>query len=204
MEMAGIRRVTDRTVRRLLNRKGYFFLQARKKKDWWVKRTKWKESNLLKRCKKLTRRLFGPKLLRFIWMESPSFTRRTPWINRELPKGEYGEKNPKVSNKGAWLRGVKLEREEDGNNKVTVKACWLVKDTKKMMMLWLVVTPKFWKYRHEVQTLILLRTFFTLYLAGSWKKMQLIRELHVSHIKSSAVECGEQSIVFLTSWSIKV
>ena len=27
----------------------------------------------------------------------------------------------------------------------------------------------------------------------------LIRELHVSHIKSSAIECGEQSIVFLAS-----
>ena len=31
MERTGIRHVTDRTVRRLLNKKGYFFLQARKK-----------------------------------------------------------------------------------------------------------------------------------------------------------------------------
>lgn len=31
MERAGIRQVSDRTVRRLLNRNGYFFLQARKK-----------------------------------------------------------------------------------------------------------------------------------------------------------------------------
>ena len=31
MERTGIRHVTDRTVRRLLNRNGYFFLQARKK-----------------------------------------------------------------------------------------------------------------------------------------------------------------------------
>ena len=31
MDRTGIRRVSDRTVRRLLNRKGYFFLQARKK-----------------------------------------------------------------------------------------------------------------------------------------------------------------------------
>ena len=31
MERAGIRHVTDRTVRRLLNRNGYFFLQALKK-----------------------------------------------------------------------------------------------------------------------------------------------------------------------------
>ena len=30
MERTGIRHVTDRTVRRLLNRNGYFFLQARK------------------------------------------------------------------------------------------------------------------------------------------------------------------------------
>ena len=45
-------------------------------------------------------------------MESPLFTRQTPWIKRELPKGEYGEKILKVSNKGAWLRGAKLEREE--------------------------------------------------------------------------------------------
>ena len=31
MDRTGIRHVGDRTVRRLLNRKGYFFLQARKK-----------------------------------------------------------------------------------------------------------------------------------------------------------------------------
>jgi len=31
MERTGIRHVTDRTVRHLLNRNGYFFLQARKK-----------------------------------------------------------------------------------------------------------------------------------------------------------------------------
>ena len=48
-----------------------------------------------------------------------------------------------------------------------------------------------------------IETFSTLYL-GSWKKTQLIRELHVSHIKSSVIECGEQSIVSLTSWSIKL
>ena len=31
MDRTGIRHVSDQTVRHLLNRKGYFFLQARKK-----------------------------------------------------------------------------------------------------------------------------------------------------------------------------
>ena len=36
-------------------------------------------------------------------------------------------------------------------------------------------------------------------VSRSCKKMQLIRALHVSHIKSSAIECGEQSMIFLIS-----
>ena len=52
------------------------------------------------------------------YLDGVSFVYKTnPMDEARAPKGRLWRKNPKVSNKGAWLRGVKLEREEDGSNK---------------------------------------------------------------------------------------
>ena len=95
MERTGIRHVTDRTVRRLLNRNGYFFLQARKK-------------GLMSQSDKERRVEFARRMQsnypQSVWTDTIAFyldgvsfiTRPTPWTKPEHPKGEYGEKNPKV------------------------------------------------------------------------------------------------------------
>ena len=40
-------------------------------------------------------------------MESPSFTRRTPWTKRELLKGECGEKKSEGLKQGCLAKGSK-------------------------------------------------------------------------------------------------
>ena len=90
MERTGIRHVIDRTVRHLLNRNGYFFLQARKKGQ----RPEW---SLPKKCKQNTPQVFGQALSLFTWMVSHSFTRPIHWTKHVPLKGEYREKDLKAS-----------------------------------------------------------------------------------------------------------
>ena len=110
MERTGlIRHVTDRTVRRLLNRNGYFFLQGRKK--GLMSQTD--KDRRVEFAQKNTPRVFGQTLSLFTWMVSRSFTRQIHWTKHAPLKGEYGEKDLKASHKGAWLKAVNLEREEE-------------------------------------------------------------------------------------------
>ena len=109
MERAAIRHVFDRTaqtVRRLLNRKGYFFLQARTK-------------GLMSEAAKVKRVEFAGKM-----RENYPPTVWTGWSLLRLqdePHGSSASSQRKSMEKkseglkqakGAWLRGVKLEREE--------------------------------------------------------------------------------------------
>ena len=103
MDRTGIRHVSDRTVRRLLNRNGYFFLQARKK-------------GLMSETDKAKRVEFARKMQAnyppTVWtdnlafyLDGVSFVYKTnPMDQARAPKGSVEKKNLKVSNKGAWLR----------------------------------------------------------------------------------------------------
>ena len=66
-------------------------------------------------------------------------------------------------------------------------------------MLWLVVTGEVLKIPPRSPDLNPIENIFRIVSRKLEKDAILIRELLVSHIKSSAIECGEQSIVFLTS-----
>jgi len=91
MERTGIRRVTDRTVKRLLNRNGYFFLQARKK--GLMSQT---DKDQPEKCKQNTPRVFVQTLSLSIWMVSHLCTRLIRWTKLAPPKEEYGGKDLKA------------------------------------------------------------------------------------------------------------
>lgn len=95
MERTGIRHVTDRTVRCLLNRNAYFFLQARKK-GLMSQTDKDQEWSLPEKCKQNTPRVFGQTLSLSIWMVSHSCTRLIRWTKLAPPKEEYGGKDLKA------------------------------------------------------------------------------------------------------------
>ena len=116
MEREGIRHVTDRTVRRLFNRKGYFFLQARKK-------------GLISEVDKVKRVELARKMQANypppVWTETVTFYldgvsfvyKTNPMDQARAPKGRVWRKKSEGLKQGCLAKGVKLEREEDGSNK---------------------------------------------------------------------------------------
>ena len=72
-----------------------------------MKRTKRKESNLLERCKKITRQLFGPKLLRFIWNEVSFVYKTNPMDQARAPKGRVWRKKSEGLKQGCLAKGSK-------------------------------------------------------------------------------------------------
>ena len=107
MERTEIRHVTDRTVRRLLNRNGYFFLQARKK-GLMSEEDKERGLHLPKRCKKTIPQMYGHTPSPFTWMVFRSSTRRTQWTQPVLLKEEYGEKKSEGLTQGCLAKGKKV------------------------------------------------------------------------------------------------
>ena len=95
MERTGIRHVSVRTVRRLLNRNGYFFLQALKK-GLMSQSDKDMRVTFARRMQADYPCMYGTILSLFTWMASRLYTRQTPWTRPAPPKEECGEKNPTV------------------------------------------------------------------------------------------------------------
>lgn len=106
MERAGIRHVTDRTVRRLLNRKGYFFLQARKK-------------GLMSEADKVKRVEFARKMQEnhppTVWTEAVAFYldgvsfvyKTNPMDQARAPKGRVWRKKSEGLKQGCLAKGSK-------------------------------------------------------------------------------------------------
>ena len=104
MERTGlIRHVTDRTVRRLLNRNGYFFLQGRKK--GLMSQTD--KDRRVEFAQKNTPRVFGQTLSLFTWMVSRSFTRQYPLDQARAPKGRVWRKRSEGLTQGCLAKGSK-------------------------------------------------------------------------------------------------
>ena len=106
MERTGIRHVTDRTVRRLLNRNGYFFLQARKK-------------GLMSQTDKEKRVEFARKMQAnyspSVWtdtiafyLDGVSFVHKTnPMDQARAPKGRVWRKKSEGLTQGCLAKGSK-------------------------------------------------------------------------------------------------
>ena len=106
MDRTGIRHVSDRTVRRLLNRKGYFFLQARKK-------------GLMSETDKAKRVEFARKMQAnyppTVWtdnlafyLDGVSFVYKTnPMDQARAPKGRVWRKKSEGLKQGCLAKGSK-------------------------------------------------------------------------------------------------
>ena len=99
MERTGIRHVTDRTVRRLLNRNGYFFLQARKK-------------GLMSQSDKERRVEFARQMQsnypQSVWTEPIAFYKTNPMDQARAPKGRVWRKKSEGLKQGCLAKGSKV------------------------------------------------------------------------------------------------
>ena len=108
MERTGIRHVTDRTVRRLLNRNGYFFLQAHKKGLTG-------QTNKEKRVEFAG--LMQSNYPQSVWMDTIAFYldgvsliyKTNPMDQSRTPKGKVWRKKSKGLNQGCLAKGSKVE-----------------------------------------------------------------------------------------------
>ena len=95
MEWTGIRHVTDRTVRRLLNRNVYFFLQARKK-GLMSQSDKEKRVEFARQMQSNYPQGVWTDTIAF-YLDGVSFIYKTnPMDQTRAPKGRVWRKNPKV------------------------------------------------------------------------------------------------------------
>ena len=106
MERAGIRHVTDPTARRLLNRKGYFFLQVRK-------------IALMSEADKVKRVEFARKMQEnyppTVWTETVAFYlagvsfvyKTNPMDQARAPKGRVWRKKSEGLKQGCLAKGSK-------------------------------------------------------------------------------------------------
>ena len=107
MERTGIRHVTDLTVRRLLNRNGYFFLQARKK-GLMSQSDKERRVEFARRMQSNYPQSVWTDTIAF-YLDGVSFIYKTnPMDQARAPKGRVWRKKSEGLNQGCLAKGSKV------------------------------------------------------------------------------------------------